>query len=208
MYRRVYYFVSRNLASFCKDTRKVMLAWKTTKENEPVNPQLCKHPPWLCNKILFLTFKDLCFDMISTLCLCSKLNWFLKTDGPYGFKNPCYIKENRSQLFCCRLSAPCVQSEVCRGELGRGGKPCGVTDGKGRGCSWRVLLVCGCPCCGSRKCLARALGKGGREGAQEVALGCDPARLWTCALLAVPVFSRCISGCLLGRAWEWCIAVP
>lgn len=162
MHRRVYYFVSRNLASFCKDTRKVMLAWKTTKENEPVNPQLCKHPPWLCKKLLFLTFKDLCFDMISTLCLCRKLNWFLKTDGPYGFKNPCYIKENKSQLFCCRLSAPCVQSEVCRGELGRGGKPCGVTDGKGRGCSWQALLVCGCPCCGSRKCLARALGKGGR----------------------------------------------
>lgn len=68
-----------------------------------------------------------------------------------------------SQLHVWRVS------EVCGGELGCGGKPCGVTDGKGRGCSWQVLRVCGCPCGGREegKCLARALGK----GAQEVALG-------------------------------------
>lgn len=60
-------------------------------------------------------------------------------------------------------------SEVCGGELGCGGKPCGVTDGKERGCSWQVLRLCGCPCGGREegKRLARALGK----GTQEVALG-------------------------------------
>uniref|UniRef100_A0A803VYD6 Calcium uniporter protein n=1 Tax=Ficedula albicollis TaxID=59894 RepID=A0A803VYD6_FICAL len=35
---------------------------------------------------------------------------------------------------------------VCRGEPGCGGNPCGVTDGKGRGCSCQVLRRCGCSC--------------------------------------------------------------
>lgn len=61
-----------------------MLAWKTTKENEPVNPQLCKHPSWLMRNTTFFfflkTFKALCFDLVSTLHLCSKLIGFLETD--------------------------------------------------------------------------------------------------------------------------------
>lgn len=66
-------------------------------------------PPGYAKNLLCLTFKALCFDMISTLC--SKVNGFLKTDRPCGFKNTCHIKENKPQLFCDRLSATCVESE-------------------------------------------------------------------------------------------------
>lgn len=51
-----------------------MLAWKTTKENEPVNPQLCKHPSWLMRNTTFFFFflKPLkpCALIWFLLCVC------------------------------------------------------------------------------------------------------------------------------------------
>lgn len=203
--RAVYYFVSQSLASLCNDRKKVTLAWKTTKENEPVNPQLCKHPSWLCKKFMFLTFKALCFDTISTLCLCSKLHGFLKTDFSVALKIRVTSRKTNASCSVVDSQLRVWRARCVEVNLAAGGSPVG----------WQMegkrLFLTGAP--GLRPSPRRTGGRevpgaGIGEGDTGGGAGPAPARLWPFVLFAVPAFSRCISGCLLGRAWEWCIAVP
>lgn len=53
---------------------------------------------------------------------------------------------------------------MCRGELGWGGKPYWVADGKRRGCSWQALLVCGYPCSGWEEMPNAGIGVGDGGG--------------------------------------------
>lgn len=112
------------------------------------------------------------------LCLCSKLNGFLKTDWPCGCKNPCHTKANKPQLFCSRLWARCVEVN-----LAAGGNPVGWQMGREEAvpdrCSGLVAVPVAVPAAHGRE---EAPGEGIGEGARE---GSDPARLLICPLCCV-----------------------
>lgn len=140
------------------------------------------------------------------------LNWLTQC----GFKNAFYLKgkEKKENHSCsvidshaklCALRVRCVEVN-----LAKGGNPTGWQMVREEAVLDRRFWFTVTPAADGRKCPAQALGQvmeGGGDRRWHWGVIPPDERPWTFVLFAVLVFSRSIRGFLLGRVWEWSIAV-
>lgn len=74
---------------------------------------------------MFLTFKALCFDTISTLCLCSKLHGFLKTDFSVALKIRVTSRKTNASCSVVDSQLRVWRARCVEVNLAAGGSPVG-----------------------------------------------------------------------------------